>query len=271
MIKSHDNTEPHWEVHDGSGPYILLVHGILSSRAQWLHNIKALSKNTRPVVVELFGHGRSPSPESAEAYHPDGYAHAFENIRKKLGISDWFVCGQSLGSCLTLNYALKHPDRVVAQIFTNTTAAFSEDKNQLEAKKNGERLALQLMENGTDILKKIPVHPIHARQFKKDIRTALLEDSEQMDRLGIANTFLYTVPKASVRNRIHENRIPTLLICGKQERRFEIFREFAVKHMPHLDVVYLEAGHAVNIGAADEFNMEVTSFITSHLKKIDRT
>ena len=71
----------YYEVHGDRGPYILLVHGLLSSRAQWLPNLKVLSTFCRPVVVELFGHGRSPSPSAQEFYLPENYAREFETIR----------------------------------------------------------------------------------------------------------------------------------------------------------------------------------------------
>ena len=74
---------PYWEVHDkGRGPWILMVHGFLSSRAQWRANLDALTQFTRPVLVELLGHGRSPSPEAREAYEIASYMRAFEAIRK---------------------------------------------------------------------------------------------------------------------------------------------------------------------------------------------
>ena len=62
---------PHYEVHPGRGPHLLLVHGMLSSRAQWLPNLAALAAVCRPVTLELWGHGRSPAPADPAAYHPD--------------------------------------------------------------------------------------------------------------------------------------------------------------------------------------------------------
>ena len=62
----------YWEVHEGNGPHVLLVHGFLSSRAQWRLNIESMSRYCTPVVVELWGHGRSPEPERPEDYLPDG-------------------------------------------------------------------------------------------------------------------------------------------------------------------------------------------------------
>ena len=106
MEKSH----LYYETHGTGGPYLLLVHGMLSSRAQWMANVAALSGFCRPVICELFGHGRSPSPPSPDAYWPDNYVSEFEMIRKDLDCKEWFICGQSLGASLTLRYSLAHPD-----------------------------------------------------------------------------------------------------------------------------------------------------------------
>ena len=85
--------ELYWKVHEGSGPYLLLVHGMLSSTAQWRSNLPALAKVTRPVVVDLWGHGSSPSPEDPARYHPQAYVEMFEDLRVRLGADRWLVCG----------------------------------------------------------------------------------------------------------------------------------------------------------------------------------
>jgi 2-succinyl-6-hydroxy-2,4-cyclohexadiene-1-carboxylate synthase len=58
----------YYDIHDGTGPYVLMVHGFLSSRAQWRPNLAALACVTRPVVLELWGHARSPAPEELALY-----------------------------------------------------------------------------------------------------------------------------------------------------------------------------------------------------------
>ena len=64
----------HVEIHgDGRAPYVLLVHGICSSRAQWRPNLAALAQHATPVVAELLGHGRSASPDDPAAYSVAAY------------------------------------------------------------------------------------------------------------------------------------------------------------------------------------------------------
>ena len=89
----------HVEVSErGVGPYLLLVHGLCSSRAQWRPNREALETFSRPVVIELLGHGRSESPDDPGAYRVGAYIERFEALRVDLGVEKWAVCGQSFGA-----------------------------------------------------------------------------------------------------------------------------------------------------------------------------
>jgi pimeloyl-ACP methyl ester carboxylesterase len=108
-----------------ASPVLLLLHGFLSSRAQWIPNIESLCEFCRPVTAELWGHGSSPVPGEAKYYKAAGYSEAFETLRKKIGVGSWFVCGQSFRAGLIANYSLRHPEVVRGQILTNSLSAFS--------------------------------------------------------------------------------------------------------------------------------------------------
>ena len=74
----------YYDLHQGNGPYLLLLHGIMSSRAQWALNLEELKKHTTPVVVESWGHGRASSPEDISLYSPEAYVDQLELIRKEM-------------------------------------------------------------------------------------------------------------------------------------------------------------------------------------------
>jgi pimeloyl-ACP methyl ester carboxylesterase len=253
--------ELHCDVHEGSGPYLLLVHGILSSRAQWQPNLPSLARVSRPVVVELWGHGRSPTPDDASLYHPDAYVAAFESLRQRLGASRWLVCGQSLGATLTLRYSLDHPERVLAQVFTNSTSALADSDWIAGIRDGGSKQADAIERGGRAMLEKTPLHPLRARRLPPEAREALVADAALLDPRGVAQTIRYTVPESPVRKRVASNRVPTLLVCGERDARFEAQRRFAERRLPHLEVVALDAGHAVNIEAADAFDAAVIEFL----------
>jgi pimeloyl-ACP methyl ester carboxylesterase len=253
--------ELHCDVHEGEGPFLLLVHGILSSRAQWKPNLPALSRVTRPVVVELWGHGRSPAPSDPSLYHPDVYVAVFERLRERLGASRWLVCGQSLGATLTLRYSLEHPRRVLAQVFTNSTSALADADWVAGVRAGGSKQADAIEQGGRAILEKTPLHPLRARRLPPRAREALVADATLLDPRGVAHTIRYTVPESPVRERVSANRVPTLLVCGERDSRFEAQRRFAERYLPHLEVVAVDAGHAVNIEAADAFDAAVVAFL----------
>ncbi len=255
---------PHYEVLDGKGPYLLMVHGMLSSRAQWMHNTEALAAVARPVLVELWGHARSPAPRDPAAYHPDAYVAIFERIRESLGVERWFVCGQSFGAGLTLRYALMHPNRIIAQVFTNSNSALADRETMANYRKNAQARADLVLTEGLAGLEKIPVHPVHARRIPEEVKAALLADAAQHKPEAFAQTFQHTSPLLSVRERVTDNRVPTLLIYGQRESRFRPVRDFVDASMPMTRVVDAEAGHGINIQAAETFNAVVAEFITEH-------
>lgn len=255
---------PHWELCGGDGPYLLLIHGFLASRAQWQPNLDALRRLCRPVLLELYGHGRSPVPSTGSCYQTASYAAAIEAIRHQLCVKDWFVCGYSLGAAVSLRYALTFPHRVRGHVFTNSASAFAEPSLVNSWRSNARQSADAIRRGGREAVERLAVHPRRARRLPQDVHKALLADAALLDPAGIAGTLEWTLPTASVRTDIAANTRPALLVCGRFERRFAAHREFAASAMPHLAIADVDSGHAVNMQAADAFNAAVSAFVQDH-------
>ena len=112
-----------YEMHEGKGPPVLLVHGAMGTRLAWGLNIDAFRKVASPVVVELWGHGRSPVPSGISAYLVAEYVAQFEKMRRDMGVKTWLTIGVSTGGSLALQYALTHPEAVAGVVFTNDVSA----------------------------------------------------------------------------------------------------------------------------------------------------
>lgn len=248
-------------VHEGQGPPVLLVHGMLASRAQWLLNLEALAKVSTPITVELWGHHDSPSPEDAALYAPNHYAEIFDQIRQRLGVERWFVGGCSLGAALTIRYALAYPEHVIGQFFTNSSSAFADEETSRTWQANSDASYERVMAGGLAGLERIPVHPCNARRLPEGIRQALVVHAKSHSLLGIAGTMRWTSPYASIRANMADLKTPSLLVCGTKERRFRPLRDAVEASMPALRICDLVAGHGVNMAAADGFNAAVTAFI----------
>ena len=247
--------------HEGNGPHLLLVHGMLASRAQWMLNLPALSTVTTPVTVELWGHHLSPSPSEPNAYKPGTYSRLFEEIRERLAVDRWFVGGCSLGGALTMRYSLNHPDRVIGQFLTNSSSAFADETTLRKWQASSAASYEGILQGGMTAIQRIPVHPRHATRLPESVKNALLKDGESHTVEGIAATMRWTSPFASVRGDLADSKVPSMLLCGSFERRFQPLRDYAALNLPNLVVHDLPTGHAVNMEAADTFNAHVVAFV----------
>ncbi|WP_342726329.1 alpha/beta fold hydrolase [Bradyrhizobium sp. B097] len=243
----------------GTGPYLLLVHGFLSSRAQWRLNLEGLKSSFRPVVVELWGHGRSPAPIDPEAYRASSYIDAFEAIRRGLGIDRWMICGQSFGAGLTIRYAHRHPDRVVGQVFTNSMSALSMPDQAQDA---AIRLARAdgIERGGHTAVEALPFHPRFALRISSNVRQEMLDDAALISPIAIANAIRYTAAELSTADFFRNLTVPTLLVNGLWEKKFQPLRNIAAKWLPALEVADIEGGHSINLEAPEHFNLAVTDF-----------
>jgi pimeloyl-ACP methyl ester carboxylesterase len=252
------------EIHgDGTKPYLLLVHGLLSSRAQWRPNVGPLTNATTPVVVELLGHGRSASPAAREAYTVGAYVARFEALREQLGADRWFVCGQSFGAGLTIRYALEHPQRVIGQVFTNTMSGLSPAARE----RLPERLARfdAVERGGRAALKALPFHPRPSKRLAPDIWEDLVADTELLVPRAVAEALRTTSPELSVADDLGRISVPTLLVNGTRETAFQPLRDKAAREIPGVTVVDLAGGHSVNLDQAQGFNAAVATFVDQHL------
>lgn len=236
----------------------------MGSRSYWSDNVDALSEVCRPVVVELWGHGRSPSPTDPARYEPAGYVAEFEHVRTELGTERWITIGQSMGAALTLRYGLCHPERVTAQVITNSSSAFSPVEGWLERHRNlVTPLVEQLRREGTDVLRDLWVNPGRSRRIGEATRALLAAEFDEHDALGIAESLYITNARLPLGDRVTEVSRPTLLTLGVDEERFQPLLPQA-RRIPGLEVVELAGGHAVNAHDPAGWNAAVTAFIRRH-------
>lgn len=255
-----DCPDLYYETHGTAGPHMLLVHGIYSARSHWYPNLEGLTAFARPVIVELYGHAHSPTPDDPACYHPDQYMDQFERIREAVGAERWFTVGQSLGAGLTLRYGFTHPGRVIAQAFTNSGSAFASPEAQ-QRMAEGRAAQQQRIDDGTlPDPRESPLNPSRNRRLTAESRRALEQDIALHSAVGIARTSMYTVPDVSLYGRGETNTVPTLMCVGVREERFAENRRYIEAHLARLEVVELNGGHGVNMDVPADFNAAVRGF-----------
>jgi pimeloyl-ACP methyl ester carboxylesterase len=93
----------------GSGPVVLLVHGITSSSATWERVMPSLARRFTVIAPDLLGHGLSAKPRGD--YSLGAYASGVRDLLVSLGHERATVVGHSLGGGVAMQLAYQFPER----------------------------------------------------------------------------------------------------------------------------------------------------------------
>ena len=91
----------------GTGPAVVLVHGIADDSSVWAATVDALSGDCACTTIDLPGHGRSPSPTEESAYEREALLAAMDGVLAETGPAVYL--GHSLGGYLGLAHSLTRP------------------------------------------------------------------------------------------------------------------------------------------------------------------
>lgn len=96
-------------VRTGSGPALLLLHGLACDHTTWDPVIDRLSRTHTVIAPDLLGHGRSAKPRAD--YSVGGYANGMRDLLTILGIDQTTVVGHSFGGGVAMQFAYQFPER----------------------------------------------------------------------------------------------------------------------------------------------------------------
>jgi 3-oxoadipate enol-lactonase len=127
------NLDLYYETH-GDGPPLVLLHGLGSCADDWELQVPVFSRRYRVIALDLRGHGRSLPPGVRPAFTiaqmADDVAELIERVADPpptpLRFGDHghppHILGLSLGGCVALTLAARHPQHVRSLVLVNTFA-----------------------------------------------------------------------------------------------------------------------------------------------------
>ena len=93
----------------GSGPALLLLHGIGDSSASWEPLMADLARHHTVIAPDLLGHGASDKPRAD--YAVAAYANGMRDLLDILGVERATVVGHSLGGGVAAQLSYQFPER----------------------------------------------------------------------------------------------------------------------------------------------------------------
>ena len=94
----------------GSGPPVVLIHGMLNSSSHWRSVALNLAGDYTVVAPDLIGHGDSAAPRGD--YSLGAHAASIRDLLSAIGIDRATIVGHSLGGGVAMQFFYQFPQRV---------------------------------------------------------------------------------------------------------------------------------------------------------------
>lgn len=242
----------------GSGPVIVLLHGLGGNSDNWVFNVGALSQKFRVVVPDQVGFGRSDKP--LINYRVATYVDFLDKFLSELKVERATLVGNSMGGWVAAAYALRHPAKVERLVLVDA-AGFAPPKEFDLAALSG------LNPSTRDGMKQLAGMVFFNPLLKSDAAV----DVMLAQRLSAGDG--YTIQ--SLVESIHRGedmldgklaaiKQPVLLVWGREDGLTTLAREGErfKREIPHAQlVVFEQCGHVPQVEKAAEFNAAVLKFL----------
>jgi 3-oxoadipate enol-lactonase len=231
---------------------VVFLHGVGSDKSVWRPQLAHFKGERRAVAFDYPGYGDSDS--APEGTSRDDYAAVILAAMSELGIRRAHVCGLSLGGIVAIAMHHAWPERIVSLTIADAFAEHPDGKGIYDRAIAASNDLRMLAETRVDVLLAQPADPA--------VRSEVVETMARIDpeayRVGAKAVWL-----ADQRERAHAIRVPTLVLCGAEDRVTPPALSTALtKMIPGAHYEQIEhAGHLTNFERPEEFNMLVGAFI----------
>jgi pimeloyl-ACP methyl ester carboxylesterase len=241
----------------GSGPVVILLHGLGGSSLAWLPNIAPLATKFRVVVPDQLGFGKSDKP--LIAYRIGTYVDFLDEFRKQLKIERMSLVGNSMGGWIAAAYTVAYPDRV-ERIVLEDAAGFAPppnfDTKTLYGLNPSTRVGMKA------VAAKVFYNPLFSSDLVVD--QALAQRLSAGDGYTV-NSLIESITRGEdfLDDRMKNIKQPTLIVWGRQDGLTPVSDgERFHRAIPNSTLIIVEeCGHVPNLEKAAEFNAAVLKFL----------
>jgi pimeloyl-ACP methyl ester carboxylesterase len=243
----------------GSGPVVVLLHGLGGNSLNWAFNFAALSQKFRVIAPDLIGFGRSDKP--LINYRVQTYADFLDKFLEGLNVERASLVGNSMGGWIAALYALKYPKRVERVVLVDA-AGFAPPKEFDLSTLSG--LNPSTREQTRYLMNLVFFNPAFKAEANVDATLAA--------RIAAGDGYtIQSLVESIYRNedmldgKLAGIKQPTLIIWGREDGLTPLAREGEKfkRELPSAQfVVFDSCGHVPQVEKAAEFNAAVLKFLS---------
>jgi len=231
---------------------IVFLHGVGSDKSVWQQQIEHFRGERRAIAFDYPGYGESDS--APEGTTRDDYAATILAALTELGIPRAHICGLSLGGVVAIAMHHAWPKRIASLILADTFAEHPEGRAIYERGVAASGDLRAMAESRVDVLLAQPADPA----VRREVVETMARIGPDAYRTGAAAVWL-----AEQSDRARAIRVPTLVLCGSEDRITPPALSTALARLiPGAQSETIHgAGHISNLEKPDEFNLLVGAFV----------
>ncbi len=243
----------------GSGPAVILLHGLLMDRSMWDHQVESLQNAYRVVTFDSPGHGASPLRESG--YTLAELASALREAARGLGIERAVWGGHSMGAYTALCLTLEAPETVAALILIDGNPGV---ENPMMVPQYDAMLSVARETGISEDLANVvgTIFFGEAAQTKDDIRR-WVKHFAGLDGRAIEAACRAVFDRPDISSRLSEIEKPVLVIHGSEDfpNPIEIAHTLAAGLNDAELIEVAGAGHTPPVESPSEVSAAIRTFI----------
>ena len=253
----------------GSGPPVVLVHGVGGCWQWWLENLPELGLSSRVIAVDLPGFGDSePLPSPGEM---SSHVETLAALLDQLELDRVVLVGHSLGGLIAMMFAIQHPNRLDGLVSV-CGGGIVIGRRRLDAIVKGFLLFNGLFSRTPRLVRALALRPrLRRLMFEpftghpETLSAALA--AQILPRMAAPGFADAVVSGARMASEIDPVGIatPTLLIWGERDPILPVARarELAGR-MPQARLIALDGvGHCPMFESRDVFNAALSGFVAT--------
>ena len=241
----------------GSGPTVILLHGLGGSTQNWNYTIGPLAQQFHVVVPDQIGFGKSDKP--VINYRVRTYVDFLDQFCKQLKIERATLVGNSMGGWIAAAFAIAFPERVERLVLADATGyapAADFDFKSLYALNPSTREGMKQL--ATKVF------------FNKMFATDALIDQLLAQRMSAGDGYTINSLIESVGRRedfldgqLSKIKVPTLIVWGREDGLVTLSEGERLKRdIANSKLVVLDqCGHFPQLEKAAEFNAALLEFL----------
>jgi pimeloyl-ACP methyl ester carboxylesterase len=257
----------------GSGPLLVLIHGITSSSATWDGVLPRLARRYTVLAPDLLGHGHSDKLRGD--YSVGAHANTIRDLLDARGYVKASFVGHSLGGGVALQFAYQYPQRIDRLVLVAPGGFGREVSLLLRAASvpgSGPLLALAasrpIVEAGTLLTQTLGRFGVHGNTDLEEIGRAYALLADRDSRRAFIHTLRSVVDyggqRVSALERIGStDGTPSLIVWGEDDRVVPARQGMdAHRTMPHIHLrVFKQTGHFPHRDDPTRFARVVAEFL----------